>query len=354
MVDFTPKEALKHRFERKIHLWIFLGMYVPYLASSIWDELHTGVLHSTAGWLYLIVTPLTLVGGAVWLSPYPWQVGEKNGARFWVNALVAALCAQIYVLLALVLDYGLRRAAGAETDLPGTIRSHATFHAPLMTMVGGVIALRERLALENEQIRAAAREAQSRALQGQLNPHVLFNALNGLAELVQKSPGDAEMSIRHLSDLLRKVLAASEQDLARLSEEKALLEDYLDMEGLRLGNRLQLAWDWDPEVNRVWMPPLLLQPLVENAIKHGIAPSKSGGILKICAEKQGDDLLLTVRNTGQAMKPNTTYEGVGIRNLRARLGLCFGAGATFSIGPEEEWTVAQIRVRESSWRGEVA
>ncbi len=351
-MDRTPEEALKQRFGRRIHFWIFLGMYLPYLASSIWDERHTMVLHSTAGWAFILITPLTLIGGAVWLSPHPWQVGEAKGTRFWINALIAFTFAQIYILPILLLDFGLRRASGAETDLWGTIRGHATFHAPLMTMVGGVIALRERLALENVQIRAAAREAQSRALQGQLNPHVLFNALNGLAELVQKAPGDAEMSIRHLSDLLRKVLAASEQDLARLSEEKALLEDYLDMEGLRLGRRLQLAWDWDPEVNRVWMPPLLLQPLVENAIKHGIAPSKSGGILKICAGRDGEDLLLTVQNTGQAMKQNITYEGVGIRNLRARLGLCFGPGATFSIGPQEEWTVAQIRVRESSWRGE--
>ena len=349
----TALRALEDRLRRPGHLGALAALYLPYTAFNLVGERGSGSLSHLGGWGFAALTPLIYFGGLVLLSPLPWQWGpeEAPGSR---SAPVRGLIfAEAYMLGLVLLDHAFRRWAGSPADLPGTLLVHATFHAPLMALLGGVLAHRERLARENEEARAAAREAQNRALQNQLNPHVLFNALNGLAELVTKSPEDAERSIRHLSDLLRKVLTASEQDQSRLGEERRLLEDYLHMEALRLGPRLKLDWDWDPEMDRVWMPPLLLQPLVENAIKHGISTSKGGGQLQIRARREGGDVVLTVRNTGQPLVEAGPAEGVGLRNLRARLGLCYAQRASLSLRPEHGWTIAEIRV-QGGFEGEPA
>lgn len=336
---------MRDRLQRPGYLGALATLYLPYTCFNLIGERGSGSLQHAGGWAYAAITPLIYFAGLVLMSPVPWQWGHEDERWSWTATARGLGFAEGYMAGLVMLDFTFRRWAGAPTDLQGVLLSHATFHAPVMALLGGVLAHRERLDQENQEARAAAREAQNRALQNQLNPHVLFNALNGLAELVTKSPEDAERSIRHLSDLLRKVLTASEQDQSRLGEERRLLEDYLHMEALRLGPRLRLDWDWDPEMDRVWMPPLLLQPLVENAIKHGIANSKGGGQLCIRARREGSDVVLTVQNTGQPLVQAGPPEGVGLRNLRARLDLCYADRASLSLRPEHGWTVAEIRVQ---------
>jgi two-component system sensor histidine kinase AlgZ len=220
------------------------------------------------------------------------------------------------------------------------------FHAPAMMLVGNVIATRERLGAVNEALMVQAREAQSRALQGQLHPHVLFNALNGLAELIHKNADQAEDSVRHLSDLLRKVLAATDDPEYSLRHERTILEHYLDMEGLRLGRRLVLGWDWDAAMEGLKLPPLLLQPLVENAIKHGVAPCREGGEVRIQARRDGAEAVLCVRNTGMPLGLSGDRRGaaIGLSNLRSRLALTFNGAARFSLKSDQGWTVAEVRL----------
>jgi len=338
---------LGDRLRRPGYFGALLAVYLPYAAFNVAGEAGTGTLAHLPGWLSVALTPLIYFGGIILISPLPWQWGEERATRSWILPARGLLFAEAYMGGMVLLDAAFRRwAGGPPVPLGGVLLSHATYHAPVMALVGGVLAHRERLGREHAEARAAAREAQGRALQNQLNPHVLFNALNGLAELVTKSPEEAERSIRHLSDLLRKVLAASEQDRSRLGEERDLLEDYLNMERLRLGHRLALHWDWDRDLDRIWLPPLLLQPLVENAIKHGIATSKGGGQLHIEARREGPEVVLAVRNTGRPLEEGVAREGVGLRNLRARLGLHFAGTASLSVRPEAGWTVAEIRLRD--------
>ncbi|HTL97507.1 MAG TPA: histidine kinase [Holophagaceae bacterium] len=190
-----------------------------------------------------------------------------------------------------------------------------------------------------------AREAQSRLLQSQMSPHVLFNALNGFAELIHKDPAAAEGSVRSLAHLLRQLLTFAEFKVITLQEERALVEDYLHLEGLRLGSRLSSIWQWEERLQSRLVPPLLIQPLVENAIKHGIAPVKQGGILRISIREEAGSLLLEVANTGSSLgvKDGTRPGlGLGLRNLKDRLALAFGPDASFGLAEREGWTIATI------------
>ncbi|HEY3272001.1 MAG TPA: histidine kinase, partial [Geothrix sp.] len=179
----------------------------------------------------------------------------------------------------------------------------------------------------------------------QIHPHVLFNALNGLAELVHKDAKAAETAIRHLSDLLRRILVASEHVRLPLGEERKIVADFLALEAIRLGDRLRVVWEWDEALDSIELPPLLLQPLVENAIKHGIAPSIPGGDLILRARAKDGGIFLEVWNSGQPFPVNGNGSGIGIgvKNLRSRLALHFGSGARLSIGPSGQGTLACIR-----------
>jgi LytS/YehU family sensor histidine kinase len=215
---------------------------------------------------------------------------------------------------------------------------------PGMMLVGGLIAARARSEELREESEAEAQVAKNRLLQSQIHPHVLFNALNGLAELVYKNPKAAERAIRHLSDLLRRIMRASEFMRLPLGEERKIISDFLALEAIRLEHRLRVVWEWDESLDTIEVPPLLLQPLVENAIKHGIAPSIPGGDLILRAWAQGGTIFLEVWNSGAPFQDNVVGSGIGVKNLCSRLALHFGAGASFSIGPSGQGTLACIRL----------
>jgi LytS/YehU family sensor histidine kinase len=122
-----------------------------------------------------------------------------------------------------------------------------------------------------------------------------------------------------------------------------VVADFLALEAMRLGSRLRVTWDWDPALDSLELPPLLVQPLVENAIKHGISPSLTGGDLLIRLRAEAQDLCLEVWNTGAPLRPGPT-QGLGIRNLAARLHLSCGPAATLNLGPHQEGTLASIRL----------
>ena len=212
-----------------------------------------------------------------------------------------------------------------------------------MMIVGGLTAARSRSEKDREAAQAEAMVAKTRLLQSQVHPHVLFNALNGLAELIHRDPPRAERSVMHLADLMRRIMRASEYPTFPLSEERAVVTDFLALEALRLGSRLRVDWDWDFTLEHLELPPLLLQPLVENAIKHGVAPSVSGGDLVIRLRGEGRDVFLEVWNSGVPFRPDRPG-GLGIRNLVSRLELTCGPGARFTLGPQGVGTLASIHL----------
>jgi sensor histidine kinase YesM len=177
-----------------------------------------------------------------------------------------------------------------------------------------------------------------------MNPHVLFNAISGLAELAREDGAAAEAALVKLAELLRRLLDHAGRMAAPLNEERDLVEGLLAVEQFRLGDRLTVRWVWDANLENLSAPPLLLQPLVENAIKHGIAPHRSGGELEIGLAGTPDEIRIWVANTGLPLKEGSP-EGTGLSNLRQRLALMPGEPGRLDMRTENGRTLAELRFR---------
>ncbi|HEY3216006.1 MAG TPA: histidine kinase [Candidatus Eisenbacteria bacterium] len=174
----------------------------------------------------------------------------------------------------------------------------------------------ERRVLESQ---VTAREAELRALRAQLNPHFLFNSLNSINALVGVDPERARRMCESLGDFLRRTLALGARDSVSLSEELALVDRYFAIERVRFGDRLEVERDVEPAAERCLVPPLLLQPLVENAIKHGVADRIEGGTVRVAAQIADGALRLSVENAVDEDSAKRPGEGVGLQNVRRRL-----------------------------------
>jgi two-component system, LytTR family, sensor kinase len=193
--------------------------------------------------------------------------------------------------------------------------------------------------LREQEISKLATEAELRALRAQINPHFLFNALTTIGYLIQTSPGRALETLLRLTSLLRAVLR-SETEFTTLGREIDLVESYLDIERARFEDRLRVRLDVPVALKSLRVPPLFLQPLVENAVKHGIAPERRGGEVVVTArlERDGHDglvLVLTVHDSGAGASPESLKRGrevgVGLTNIERRLMCYYGQAATLSI-----------------------
>lgn len=173
--------------------------------------------------------------------------------------------------------------------------------------------------------------AQLLALQAQLNPHFLFNALNTVASLVRTDPRSAEATVENLAQVLRRTLDRSRRQLCTVREEIDYLQAYLSVERTRFGKRLRINWAVDAETCDLPVPPMTLQPLVENALKHGIGARIAGGTVRIVARMDGPELRLEVADDGVGFTEDHT-EGTGLRNLRERLQTMYGPGARLEVG----------------------
>jgi LytS/YehU family sensor histidine kinase len=195
----------------------------------------------------------------------------------------------------------------------------------------------------------SAQQAQLAALRYQLNPHFLFNALNSISALiVTKRNADAEAMTEKLSSFLRTSLNAEPSELIPLDEELALTEEYLAIESVRFGERLGVAIHCSQEACQALVPSFLVQPLVENAVKHGVARSVERVEIGIEAEMREGALRITVTNSiyaGTALNlPDASGAGVGIDNVRHRLQAVFGKRATLTAGPVDDRFIATISI----------
>ncbi len=179
-----------------------------------------------------------------------------------------------------------------------------------------------------------AREAELRALRAQVNPHFLFNSLHSIGSLAGTRPAAArDMSIA-LGEFLRQSLRLGGLAGVPLQQEVDLMAQYLSIERVRFGERLQVEIDIDPAAAASLVPPLLLQPLVENAIKHGVAGLLDGGRVSLSARRQGGRCIVTVDNLFDPEGTPRAGTGTGVRNVRDRLATYFGAGASFEARAE--------------------
>jgi sensor histidine kinase YesM len=284
-----------------------------------------------------------------------------GAARGWsAIVLVVALLAVVGTVIACgVLEVAV--AHGTEETLLGCVRSAFQVNLILSLALGVgmtvyeaqrsrvdalTLQLRTR-ELEHERARKAALEARLSSLESRLHPHFLFNTLNAIAELIHENPDRAERTVERLATLLRASLDATERGLVPLSRELELVNDYLEIEQARLGDRLTYAVDVAPALAGCQVPPLAVQTLVENSIKHAIAPRPEGGCLRIEATAGDGRLVVGVWDDGPGFSGETRRPGHGLDNLQSRLTARFGGDGALSVAREGGGTRVSIVVPQS-------
>jgi signal transduction histidine kinase len=200
---------------------------------------------------------------------------------------------------------------------------------------------------QEEQLRALATQAELAALKAQINPHFLFNTLNTIAQLIHTDSARAEETVERLAEMFRYVLAGSERELVPLEEELTFLEGYLEIERARFGERLRVTQEVAPDALDVLVPSLILQPLVENAVRHG--RGNDGSIdLALRVGLTADEVIITVADHGPGMPPSFKLgeaPGHGLRNVDERLRKAYGAAYGLEIAADQpQGTVATIRI----------
>ncbi len=193
-------------------------------------------------------------------------------------------------------------------------------------------------------LEAANREGQLSNLRSQLNPHFMFNALNSIRALIEEDPERAKRSITLLSAILRNAMSTVKRRTVPLGEEIDMVRSYLLLESMRYEERLRVHFDVDPALERHPVPPMMLQTLVENAVRHGIAKLKKGGDVHIGAHAGENGIVLTVRNTGHFSKGRTTEAGIGLRNTEQRLEHIYGRKAWLRIRNDGDMVVCEVHL----------
>jgi sensor histidine kinase YesM len=198
--------------------------------------------------------------------------------------------------------------------------------------------------IRNSEMQALVSQAELRALQAQINPHFFFNALNTLYGTIARENAVARRMVLNLADLFRTSFAAT-SGLNTLAEEIRIVRAYLEIEELRLGPKLSIRFDIDDSVLAAEVPVLSIQPLVENAVKHGVACRHGNGFVHLRVQKIADFVLITISNSGVFRDSGTGQDGhgIGMANVRRRLSLCYG-GSSLDVSTANDVTTVQFRV----------
>jgi two-component system sensor histidine kinase AlgZ len=251
-------------------------------------------------------------------------------------AVAQALGAMLVGAVSGVIGLGVQQLAGVDAGL------RVPWVPAALAGAGVGLGLAYWLQLRARALAPADAHARLAQLQSRIRPHFLFNALNSAVALVRADPARAEGVLEDLSELFRAVLAADAAPGAAvtLDEEVALARRYLEIEQVRFGERLKLRWDLDAAAGAARVPPLLLQPLVENAVRHGVEPSEDGGTVRVRTRLRRGEVWISIANSvpAAASRPGS---GLALANVRERLRLMHDVAARFEAGPDGDgvWRV---------------
>ena len=337
-----------------VALWLFvLVIFLPMITAR----------HSEGDWTSIALDASTVIMSMALAMPlfalFRATLEWSNGVRLAVLLAAVAVVAIGNTLFDLIYTGWVAKNLEASWEaLPRTIeRGYGS--ALNYVLVFGVnlalfqVAFSRRWALTKERqlidAEGAAQKAQLAALRYQLNPHFLFNTLNSISALiVTRRNEDAEQMTDKLSHFLRASLNTDPGEMVPLEEELALTEEYLDIEGVRFGDRLDVSIACAPEAGAALVPSFLVQPLVENAIKHGVAPSREPVHIAISAEVEGRDLCIKVENDSVPLvhEAQSGRTGVGLVNVRRRLEAVYGKRATLATEASPGGYTATICIPE--------
>ncbi|MEW9571585.1 sensor histidine kinase [Rhodanobacter sp. Si-c] len=286
-------------------------------------------------WLWMLLVPL--VG---WLGRQGATDGWRRFFAVHVPASLAVALAQLFAHL-LVFWYLCGPGRMPVHTLGGFLRMQFAYNFHLALLIYWVVlvvlrGLESRRRLRDEQLRNVLLEsqlaqAQLQALRMQLQPHFLFNTLNAISALALADPLQARLMIARLSDFLRLTLEERHAPQVPLARELEFLRCYLDIQQVRFQDRLSTRLDVADDVLRAAVPNLILQPLVENALRHGLLAKAEPGSLHVLGHRDGDELVLRVDDDGLGLPPDGASEGIGLTNTRARLAMLFGGDARLEL-----------------------
>ncbi|CAH0336942.1 hypothetical protein FVB9288_02673 [Flavobacterium sp. CECT 9288] len=208
------------------------------------------------------------------------------------------------------------------------------------TVVKTILLLKDNK-MNRLELESTLKESQINALKGQINPHFMFNSLNNIRGLILENPMKSREMITRLSEMLRYSLTKSEINTIALEEEIEMVENFIAISKIQLEDRLQFISEIEEETLKLPIPPMIIQMLIENAIKHGISQLKNGGILLLKIKKENTNLHIQVKNTGNLSQQTGTTQ-LGLKNIQRRLQLIYGENATFSLNEIENEVVAKI------------
>ncbi len=334
--------------------WYLLA-WAPLAALLVFVLAAGGALRWQEAWV--VVPPMCLVYAFVCLAAwYPCRRLPVRRARLIrvvdTHIAAAAVAGGVWVLVGVGLAHGLAAAA----VFPG-LDQRLSAQLPLLFSIGVLLYLLSvafhylLLAVEasraaearEAQARELAREAELRALKAQVNPHFLFNSLNSISALTGMDAARAREMCVLLADFLRATLGLGDRSAIPLAEELALVRSYLAVEKVRFGTRLQVDERIEEQCGRMLVPPLLLQPLVENAVNHGVAQLTEGGWIRLEATCSDGRLWIALENAFDPEAPSRPSGGVGLVNVRRRLEARYGEEGRLQAGPAGD----RFRVRLS-------
>jgi two-component sensor histidine kinase len=316
--------------------WTFLVIVVA-ASSSLTYALtyqpprwrYTLTMAATEWYVWAAFTPLV-----AWLSRR-WQISRRQ----WWRIVLLGAAGVVLAFLKVTLTRVLRGPLGGNDyfQITNLVGHYLIFWG--LVLASHVWQYHQRAQLRElraSQLEALLAHTRLQMLSMQLQPHFLFNTLNTIAEMVHREPAAAERMITGLSHLLRETLQAGGVERVPLDHELRLLDRYIDIQRARFGDRLQVTCVIADAARPALVPGLLLQPLVENAVKHGIGAKAGTGHIEITAARDGDRLVIAITDDGRGLREGVVVEGVGLGNCRARLAALFGSDVELAIGNRPE------------------
>lgn len=219
------------------------------------------------------------------------------------------------------------------------------FHAGRNAVFGALTAALLQLYFRQraQALSPALQRARMQALQARIRPHFLFNSINAVLSVVRADPKRAETALEDMADLFRMAMADN-QGMVTLQQEVELSRQYLALEELRLGQRLTVKWQIDEALQDALIPSLMLQPLLENAVYHGIEPLDQGGVIEVSLQRQNDELHLDVRNPSRPRAPHHNGNKMALENIRERLALQFDVEAQYTVESSDDFYHVHIQI----------
>ncbi|VWX56494.1 Two-component system, LytT family, sensor histidine kinase AlgZ [Burkholderiales bacterium 8X] len=316
-------------------------------AQALFDACRVGVVLRAVVFVEIVIAVVALFGARApgeWLAVTATVTGGALPATLlWLLAacaskkLLARWPSRIQYLVGTVLGAAAGLYGCGVLALTGALSEPSWLGSAL---AGSLFALcmMAALALRARSRTPAATTARLTELQSRIRPHFLFNTLNSAIALVREEPAKAEAMLEDLAELFRQALADPRESVT-LADEIGLAERYLAIEQVRFGDRLRIRWDLDPAASTARLPPLLMQPLVENAVKHGVEPSPEGARIRIRTERRGSLVVIEVTNSLPPLRwaeaPLARGHGIALANVRDRLRLLHDMETQFSAGIDQ-------------------